>query len=199
MANVLVIDDTKNIRILLTQCLEFEGYAVTAASNGTEALQQLSRQKFDLIFLDVRMPELSGTEVLRRMRQMGVSTPVVMITAFGTVKNAVECTQLGAVAYLQKPFTENKIKQLLEEVLHYKPKRSNLDNILTLAQEQIKSNRFGDAELLLKNALPTYFMEPRVYTLLSEVYLGLGRGAEAEKCKHLALTLGEDALGEDAE
>ena len=113
MIHVIVVDDTKNIRLLLTQCLEFEGYTVTTAGNGTEALEILSRQSFDLIFLDVRMPELSGTEVLRQMRKMGIHSPVVMITAFGTVKNAVECTQLGAVAYLQKPFTENKVNQVL--------------------------------------------------------------------------------------
>lgn len=189
MASVLVIDDTKNIRILLTQCLKFEGYDVATANNGATALQLVAEKNFDLIFLDVRMPELSGTEVLRQMRQLGVITPVVMITAFGTVKNAVECTQLGAVAYLQKPFTENKIKQVLEEVLHFKPERSNLDNILALADEQIKSSRFGDAELLLKNALPEYFLEPRVYSMLTEVYLKLGEKENAEKCRQIGEAL----------
>lgn len=189
MAAVLVIDDTKNIRVLLTQCLKFEGYDVTTASGGAEALQILTDRHFDLIFLDVRMPEISGTEVLRQMRQMGVVTPVVMITAFGTVKNAVECTQLGAVAYLQKPFTENKIKQVLEEVIHIKPERNNLDNILALADEQIKSSRFGDAELLLKNALSQYFLEPRIYELLSLVYSNLGKSEEAEKCRRMGETL----------
>lgn len=182
MVKVLVIDDTKNIRILLTQCLKFEGYDVSTASNGTEALRILAEKSFDLIFLDVRMPEISGTEVLRKLRQIGIKTPVVMITAFGTVKNAVECTQLGAVAYLQKPFTENKIKQVLEEVLHFKPERSSLDNIIALADEQIKSSRFGDAELLLKNALSEYFLEPRIYLMLKEVYLNLGKNDEAQKC-----------------
>lgn len=183
MIHVLVVDDTKNIRLLLTQCLAFEGYTVTTAGNGTEALEILSRQSFDLIFLDVRMPELSGTEVLRQMRQMGIHSPVVMITAFGTVKNAVECTQLGAVAYLQKPFTENKVKQVLEEVLHFKPERSNLDNILSLAEEQIKSSRFSDAELLLKNSLAEYHLEPKIYQLLYTVYGELNENDEASKCK----------------
>jgi Response regulator containing CheY-like receiver, AAA-type ATPase, and DNA-binding domains len=189
MAGVLVIDDTKNIRILLTQCLKFEGYDVMTAGGGAEALRLLAGNAFDLIFLDVRMPELSGTEVLRQMRQMGVNTPVVMITAFGTVKNAVECTQLGAVAYLQKPFTENKVKQVLEEVLHFKPERSKLDNILALADEQIKSSRLSDAELLLKNALPEYFLEPRVYSMLTDVYLNLGKTEQAEQCRRMAAAL----------
>jgi DNA-binding response OmpR family regulator len=128
------------------------------------------------------MPEISGTEVLRSIREMGVNTPVVMITAFGTVKNAVDCTQLGAVAYLQKPFTENKIKQVLEEVLHFKPERSNLENILSLAEQQIKNGCFSDTERLLKNSLPTYLMEPKIYSLLSKAYEGLNKSAEAQKC-----------------
>ena len=192
MPQVLVIDDTKNIRIMLTQCLEFEGYTVTTASNGAEALELLSRRGFDLIFLDVRMPEISGTAVLRQMRQMGVGTPVIMITAFGTVKNAVECTQLGAVAYLQKPFTENKIKQVLEEVLPFKPERSSLDNMLGLAKKQIGSGRYGDAEQLLKNALPAYFTEPEIYRLLADVYEKLGNAGAAEKCRAIASSLRQD-------
>jgi len=182
MVDVLVTDDTKNIRVLLTKCLEYEGYAVKTASNGAEALDFIAHKKFDLIFLDVRMPELSGTEVLRRIRDMGIHTPVVMITAFGTVKNAVECTQLGAVTYLQKPFTESKIKQVLEEVLLFRPERSSLDNILSLAEEQIKKAQFTDAELLLKNSLSTYLMVPEIYSLLSEVYKGLNKPTEAAKC-----------------
>ena len=189
MPHVLVIDDTKNIRVLLTQCLTFEGYEVSTASCGAEALRQLADCSFDLVFLDVRMPEVSGTEVLRQIRQMGISTPVVMMTAFGTVKNAVDCTQLGAVAYLQKPFTENKIRQVLEEVLQIKPEHQSLDSMLHLAAEQIKSSRFGDAEQLLKRALSSCFMEPHVYELLSEAYAGLGRGQEAVKCKQVADTL----------
>lgn len=189
MASVLVIDDTKNIRMLLRECLECEGYGVTTAGGGAEALGVLSHTQFDLIFLDVRMPEVSGTEVLRQMRQMGVNTPVVMITAFGTVKNAVECTQLGAVAYLQKPFTENKIRQVLEEVLHFRPERKSLENILSLAKEELKNSRFGEAGQLLKNSLPSYFMEPSVYTLLAEAYSGLGEREEAQKCRAIALSL----------
>lgn len=189
MASVLVIDDTKNIRILLKECLECEGYDVTTAAGGAQALGYLSHSRFDLIFLDVRMPEISGTEVLRQMRQMGVNAPVVMITAFGTVKNAVECTQLGAVAYLQKPFTENKIRQVLDEVLNFRPERKSLDNVLSLAREEIKNSRFGEAEQTLKNSLPTFFMEPDVYTLLEQVYGALGNSEEAQKCRTIASSL----------
>lgn len=190
MANILVTDDTKNIRMLLRQCLELEGHCVTTAGSGTEALGCLAHESFDLIFLDVRMPELSGTEVLRQMRRMGVFTPVVMITAFGTVKNAVECTQLGAVTYLQKPFTESKIRQVLGEVLRTGAEPGKVDAVLKSAGDDVKSGRFENAERRLKAALPACFMEPRVYALLAQAYSGMGLREEAEKCRQMARALG---------
>jgi DNA-binding NtrC family response regulator len=189
MVDVLVIDDTKNIRMLLTKCLEFEGYTVSTTSDGTAALDLISKKRFDLIFLDIRMPEISGTEVLKRIRELGLNTPVVIMTAFGTVKNAVDCTQLGAVAYLQKPFTENKIKQVLDEILHFKPEKGNLENIITRAEELLKNNHYSVAERLLKNALSTYNMEPKVYFLLSKAYEGLFKNGEATKCLEISALL----------
>ena len=189
MVKVLVVDDTKNIRVLLKKCLEFEGYTVSTATDGKAALDIIVNNQYDLIFMDVRMPEISGTEVLRKIREMGINTPVVMITAFGTVKNAVECTQLGAVAYLQKPFTENKVKQVLKEVSDFKPQKSSLENILCLAKEQIRNNLFADAENLLKNSLPKYYMEPEVYLMLAKVYYGLNKPAEGDKCAEISASL----------
>jgi len=181
MIHVLVIDDTKNIRALLTKCLEIEGYGVKTAADGKTALEIISKERFDLIFLDIRMPEISGTEVLRKMRELGINTPVVIITAFATVKNAVDCTQLGAVAYLQKPFTENKIKSVLEEMLHIKANKSSLDNILNLANQKMKIGHFQEAEHLLINAIPAYSLESDIYMLLSKVCDALKKSEEAKK------------------
>ena len=103
LKRVLVVDDTKNIRLLLTKCLELEGYEVETASNGQEGYEKICGGAYNLVFLDIKLPELSGTEVLRRIRAQGIPTPVIIITAYPTVKNAVECTQLGSIAYLQKP------------------------------------------------------------------------------------------------
>ena len=189
MIHVLVVDDTKNIRALLTKCLEIEGYTVKTASDGKTALEIISNERFDLIFLDIRMPEVSGTEVLRRMREVGINTPVVIITAFGTVKNAVDCTQLGAVAYLQKPFTENKIKTVLEEMLHIKSDKSSLDNILSLANQKIKLGHFMEAEQLLKNAMTVYSLEPQIYVMLSKVCDGLKKSEEAKKYMEISEVL----------
>jgi two-component system OmpR family response regulator len=181
MFRVLVVDDTKNIRALLTKCLETEGYDVKTAADGKTALEMISKERFDLVFLDIRMPEISGTEVLRRMREIGINTPVVIITAFGTVKNAVDCSQFGAVAYLQKPFTQNKIKTVLEEMLHINSDKSSLDKVLNLASHKVKLGLLPEAEHLLKNSIPAFSLESDIYILLSKVCDALNKSEEAKK------------------
>ena len=114
MKKVLVVDDTKNIRMILTKCLELEGYEVMTASDGKQALEMFKSYTFDLAFLDIKLPEIRGTEVLKRIREQGITTPVIIITAYATVKNAVDCTNLGAVAYVQKPFSADKIRTILK-------------------------------------------------------------------------------------
>ena len=115
MKRALVVDDTKNIRILLEKTLELEGFTVETASTGSEALDKLRSQEYDLVFLDIKLPEVSGTEVLRKIRSEGNNTPVIIITAYPTVKNAVDCIQLGAITYLQKPFTADRLKNTLKQ------------------------------------------------------------------------------------
>lgn len=186
---VLVVDDTKNIRLLLMKCLELEGYQVSTACDGAAAIEALTGRRFDLVFLDVRMPRLSGTEVLRRMREMGLKTPVIMITAFSTIKNAVDCTRMGAVAYLQKPFTENKIKQVLQEILSLDSTMSGIENTLAVARDYLTRGSFGEAESMLRAVLSDCFTEPRIYGLLAQAYDGLKKPEEAEKCRKMAAAL----------
>ena len=94
---ILVADDTINIRMLLTACLQADGHEVITAANGEEAQNLLLQESLNLAFLDIKMPLLSGTQVLKTIREQGVHTPIVIITAFATVKNAIDCTRQGAV------------------------------------------------------------------------------------------------------
>ncbi len=186
--NVLVVDDTKNIRTLLTKCLELEGYTVKTAEDGRLALSMIEKERFDLAFLDIKMPLLSGTEVLRRMREMGVNTPVIIITAYATVKNAVDCTQLGAVAYLQKPFTAEKIKTVLDELL--KESSSNgsstsntygLADILENTGTLISGGNYVGALSILRTAAAENPFSPELFALLADVSEKLGKGEDAQK------------------
>lgn len=180
MKKVLVVDDTKNIRMMLTKCLELEGCEVMTARDGRQALEMVAVQAFDLIFLDIKLPEIRGTEVLKRMRVLGIKTPVIIITAYATVKNAVDCTNLGAVAYVQKPFSMEKIKSVLRE-LDNKPIYGGIEKLISDARESIREKAFSDALRSLKRALSVDIENPEIYLLVSEAYEGLGNSESAER------------------
>lgn len=116
MRTALIVDDTKNIRFLLSQCLKSENFQVFTATNAVEALELVKETNFDIAFIDIKMPNISGTALLEQIINEGYGFPVVIMTAFGTIKNAVTTTKLGAKAYLQKPFTSNTIRKVLTDI-----------------------------------------------------------------------------------
>ncbi|MBU3160486.1 response regulator [Clostridium frigoris] len=178
MNKVLVVDDTKNIRMLLTTCLELKGYKVLTAEDGKSAIDKVRKEKenIDIIFLDIRMPEMSGTEVLKTIREIGVTCPVIIMTAYATVKNAIDCTKLGAVAYLQKPFSPDRVGAVLDEILNSKEifdeKLKHLDeeSILILkSKELLAKDNFEEAHNILKKALAINPYNKEIYHLISEI------------------------------
>ena len=184
MKRILVIDDTKNIRLLLTKCLEHEGYQVETASDGQEALDMFKNSKYDLAFLDIKMSRLSGTEVLKSIREMGIETPVIIITAYATVKNAVECTKMGAVTYIQKPFTAEKIRAVLSELTGQLEDNSILgqtESMLKQSRELIRTGAFIDALGMLKAIIAKEIDNPEVYYLISMAYQGMGNKESADR------------------
>ena len=102
---VLVIDDEKNIRSTLIVCLESVGARVTAVGSGHAAIEAAERQTFDLAFLDLRLGDTTGLDLLPRLLAIRPNLAVVMITAYATFDTAVEAIKRGAVDYLPKPFT----------------------------------------------------------------------------------------------
>ena len=181
MKKALVVDDTKNIRKLLKTSLELNEYIVTEALNGVEALEILSKEPFDLIFLDIKMPTLSGTEVLKKIREDGIFSTVVIMTAFPTVKNAVDCTKLGAVEYLLKPFTTDKINSLIYRLNNLTEDTKVLENIIKGVSKLMCLKKYDDSILLLNKALSIDATNSNVYKLLSECYEGLGDNANRDK------------------
>ena len=177
LKKVLVVDDTKNIRMLLTTCLELKGYKVLTAENGNSAIDivNIEKNSIDIIFLDIRMPEMNGTEVLKIIRGIGVNCPVIIMTAYATVKNAIDCTKLGAVAYLQKPFSPDRVSSVLEEVLiSYVPYRENPNdleqhviNIILNSKTLLNDGKFEKAHNALLEALSINPYNKEVYYLIS--------------------------------
>lgn len=181
MKKALVVDDTKNIRILLTTCLQINDYEVVTATNGQEAIDLLKNEDFDLVFLDIKMPEISGTSVLKKIREIGIDIPVVIMTAFATVKNAIECTKLGAVAYLQKPFTTEKVKAVLSEIFNHDDNINKLKELLKNSRELIEKGKNAEAYDLLKKVLSINPSCSETYYLIGKACEKMGDLKQAEK------------------
>ena len=117
MARVLVIDDESGIRSALQQVFEYAGHEVGAAEDGAGGIEAASDFRPDVIFLDVKMPEMDGLDVLARLREEDPSVPVVMISGHGTIDTAVEATRKGAYDFLQKPLDTDRLLVTLRRAL----------------------------------------------------------------------------------
>ncbi len=117
IAKILIAEDEANIRQGLIATLESEGYAVTAASDGAQALRLFSQEKFDLVVLDVMMPKVSGYDVCRELRARGARVPVLFLTAKGEEIDKVVGLKLGADDYVTKPFGIHELIARVEALL----------------------------------------------------------------------------------
>lgn len=118
-AKILIADDEADLRDLLQDDLEANGYETAVAIDGRAALAHLERQQevIDLLLTDVRMPGLTGNQLLARMRELRPEAPVIVMTAFGSVEQAVEMVKAGAFQYLTKPFQTDELLKVLEAAL----------------------------------------------------------------------------------
>jgi two-component system, NtrC family, response regulator AlgB len=140
---VLIIDDEKNIRVTLSAYLEGMGCRVTGVGTAEAALAALESQTFDIAFLDLRLREISGLDLLPKILSLRPQLPVVIITAYATIETAVEAIKRGARDYLPKPFTPGQIRHLVE----------GLKERLTL------SRRVEELQAHLKEATPEVLLE----------------------------------------
>lgn len=125
---ILVVDDESSQRMLMRTFLEARNYQVFEADDGLTALEELKRRKFDLVLLDMRMKEMDGLETLRQMGLLRIETPVIIITAFGTVKSAVDAMKLGAFDYLSKPIDLEELSLIVEKIQRQLPSPATLSS-----------------------------------------------------------------------
>ena len=116
-AQILVVDDEANLRRVLCAQLQREGYDVHAAADGYEALQILANHHVDVVVTDLRMPGIDGMVLLREAQKIDVDLPVIMITAHGSVDNAVEALKSGAFDYLTKPFDQTDVQVVVRKAV----------------------------------------------------------------------------------
>ncbi|MDD2219701.1 MAG: response regulator, partial [Desulfoplanes sp.] len=107
--NILILDDEKNYLLVLQAILEDEGYAITALNDPRLGMAFLEESEVDVVITDMKMPGLSGEEVLERVRKDYPHIPVMIMTAFGSIDNAVEAMKCGAFDYITKPFSNEEL------------------------------------------------------------------------------------------
>jgi len=117
---VLVVDDDKNLLKVITYNLKEEGYEVYTADSAAEAISFLDSKSADLVLTDVKMPGISGMELLRRVRDKSPETPVILITAYAAIDSAVDAIRQGAVDYVPKPFDKDDLKHKVRRALEQK-------------------------------------------------------------------------------
>jgi len=115
--SILVIDDEESMRLALTEALSRSGHLVDCVSNGYDALKKVQSSSFKLVITDLRMPKIDGLEILQEIKKVSPQIPVIMITAYGTIHNAVEAMKRGAADYILKPFSFEELHAIVERAL----------------------------------------------------------------------------------
>ena len=147
MRKILVIDDEQNIRKMLTRVLSPEGFIVKEANNGLEALKRLQEENYSLVLLDLKMPGLNGIETLKEIRENDLNLPVIMMSAYGSIPEAVEAMKLGALDYLIKPFDIEELKIIIKRAI--KQYELEVENIYYREEEE---KRFNFDEIIGKSS-----------------------------------------------
>jgi DNA-binding NtrC family response regulator len=117
-SHILVVEDIGQERAALCELLKGWGYRVTGVSNGVSALKELKGRNYDLVISDLKMPELNGLELLRRVAEDKIDVPVIVISGYGTVEAAVDAMKLGAFDFVLKPFAPKAIKSIAAKAIH---------------------------------------------------------------------------------
>jgi DNA-binding NtrC family response regulator len=151
MKRILVVDDEEMIRDLLKETFHRKGYEIETAENGKDAIDRLDAQRFDLLVTDLRLPDLSGMKILTESKKKSPELGVIMITGYGSIKNAVKAMKQGAFDYITKPFDLDEIEMVVDKYFQYQHLvdenqylRSELDKKFSF------SNIVGTSESMLR-------------------------------------------------
>jgi DNA-binding response OmpR family regulator len=183
--HILIVDDETNIRLMLRTALRTEGYEVTEASNGREALEAVAVRKPDVMILDLSMPEIDGMAVLTALRPMRPSQrpKVIVLTAYGSIPTAVHATRLGALDFLEKPVSPDEVREAVAaavaehsetpgalDVREEDPLAGGYDAVLNRVRRALRGSRFDDAESLMMKAADLGQKDAAYFNLLGVLY-----------------------------
>lgn len=190
---ILIVDDEKNIRMTIRQSLADMDVETDTAINGEEALSKLEDADFGLVLLDLRMPGMDGMEVLQKLSKDRPDIRVVIITAHGTIDSAVDAMKLGAVDFIQKPFSPEEIRELVSKVIQRETldeeKNQDYESCLELAKRCVADRHFEAASEHVKKAISLDSARPDAFNFLGALYEIADNKLEAQKNYRAALSL----------
>ncbi len=173
MNKILIVDDELNMRLVLQAMLKKEGYAVTTASNGMEALKILKADQMDIVVTDLKMPKLDGMGLLGEIIRDYPSIPVIIITAHGTIATAVDALKKGAFDYITKPFEQDELKQVIQKAV--KTRRLDEDEALLNPDDIDRYGIIGSSDRITEIFETIKRVAPTTTTILITGETGTGK------------------------
>lgn len=177
MQTILIVEDKDSMAQMLRETLEAEGYSVALAGDGLDGIRQIRDSRFDLILTDLKLPGKDGIEVLKAARAENQLTPVIMMTAFGTVDTAVAAMKEGAFDFITKPF--------------------DTDHLLLLIKRALENQRLVTENILLKDELTGRLGMPKIIGISREITEVAQKVQKVAPAKTTVLLLGESGTGKE--
>lgn len=137
---VLIVDDEKNMRNSIARVLKHSGYSVRMADSGETAIGQIKQSQPDLVLLDMALPKMDGLETLRQIKNISKQVVVIIITAYGSVENAVSAMKLGSYDFIRKPFNIDFLRMVVEKALENKQLKKEIEKLRAEFRERYKIN-----------------------------------------------------------
>lgn len=162
MPKILIIDDERSIRRTLKEILEFESYDVEAVEDGIAGVKEALANSYDVIFCDIKMPQMDGMEVLTKLKNEGLETPIVMISGHGNIETAVESIRIGAYDFIEKPLDLNRILVTIKNALEKTGLVQETEVLKTVIKKQSKhsaivgeSKPIGEIREMIEKVAPS--------------------------------------------
>lgn len=185
--NILIIEDDDLMQSMLVDSLKNKGYSISVSDNGLDGLRIFQKSHYDLIILDLKLPKMDGMTVLKKVKEDSEETPIILMTAYGTVETAVEAMKLGAFDYLTKPFLADELALIIKKALELRDlKREN-----RLLKEQLNkkyslNNIIGKSKVMQDVYNRIENIADLKSTVLIEGESGTGKELIAETIHHLS-------------
>jgi DNA-binding NtrC family response regulator len=176
MEKILIIDDNEYIRYTLTALLKDAGFDVESAADGTHGIEEVKTNLYSLVILDLKLPKMDGMEILRKIRALKNDTPVIMLTAFGDIKSAVDAIKQGAQDFITKPFDNDAIVLTIRKTLEVKYLNEEVNLLRKRMDESYKKGgMLGSGEKMKELHEKLKMVAPTPITVLLEGESGTGK------------------------